>query len=124
MKKDTRKRLFEMMERINPDFQDATEFQIDDNPINFDALDDYDKGAKTKYIFFNKDDNSFRIETDYGVISKGLSFDDVKNFIETNKNTNLGGDVETIQQSNTFDEYLNSIKQVDDKWRKKRLGLR
>ena len=115
MKKDTRKRLFEMMERINPDFQDATEFQIDDNPINFDALDDYDKGAKTKYIFFNKDDNSFRIETDYGVISKGLSFDDVKNFIETNKNTNLGGDVETIQQSNTFDEYLNSIKQVDDK---------
>lgn len=96
-----------IVETVNRVLKEYSEFGGDTVDLSTDTnrLGDYDKGGKTKYIFFDesKGENGFRVENDLGLVKDGVSYSGVRNFMLKNTNTMY---LDSIRDFETFDEFL------------------
>jgi hypothetical protein len=80
---------------------------FDSNYLN--KLNDVDKNNGQYYIMYNKDTKNFRVENDTHIVNDGLSFDEIKTFMNTH-NTIYN---EVIQDLSTMDDFIDFQKVVD-----------
>jgi hypothetical protein len=68
-----------------------------------DKLDDLDKSSGLVYVFYDKNEKSFWLENDTGVIKDNLSFDDVKSYMMKNEHTMY---MDFIRDLNSMEDFL------------------